>query len=263
MEKEILKVSLIQLDIKWHDVESNLMNFLRLLKNTPDDTDLILLPETFNTGFTMQTAKLAETLNGRTHQLMIDNAIQRKCAIGGSLIIEDHGKYFNRFVLVDALGNTHYYDKRHLFTMGMEDKNYVKGNKNLLVSVNGVQIMPLICYDIRFPVWSRNKDNYDILVYVANWPKVRQNVWDALLQARAIENQCYVLGVNRTGKDGNEIEYVGGSRIIGPKGQVLANLLDQEDVLNYNIDISELHQFRKRFPVLSDADYFKIIHHPE
>ena len=254
-----LQVSLVQLNIRWHDVESNIMNFLRLLKKVPEDTNLILLPETFNSGFSMQTDRLAESMNGRTHQILLDTAVERKCAIGGSLIIEDGGKYYNRFILVDSAGNTYHYDKRHLFTMGMEDRSFTAGSKKCLVSINGVQVLPLICYDLRFPVWSRNKDNYDLLVYVANWPKVRQHVWDILLKARAIENQCYVIGVNRTGKDGNEIEYLGGSKIISPKGRVLANLTDNEDVLTHTIDIDELYDFRKKFPLLPDADNFKII----
>jgi omega-amidase len=207
----------------------------------------------------MKTADLAETMNGRTHQIMTDTAIERKCSVGGSIIIKEDNKYFNRFILVDAAGNTHTYDKRHLFTMGMEDKYYAAGNKQTLVSVNGIQLMPLICYDLRFPVWSRNKHNYDVLIYVANWPKVRQYVWETLLKARAIENQCYVIGVNRTGKDGNNIEYLGGSRIVNARGHVVGNLTSEEDVLNYTLDLEDLYAFRKKFPVLPDADNFKLI----
>lgn len=259
-----LNITLIQTHLLWEDKKNNLHLFAKYLANI-EKTDIIILPEMFTTGFSMRPNLFFEDMHGYTLQWMKEQAARKKCAITGSIIIKDTNRFYNRLLWVDEQGNVSYYDKRHLFTMAGEHKHYTAGKKKLIVQYKGWNICPLICYDLRFPVWSRNKyDNgrydYDLLIYVANWPEPRNNAWKILLQARAIENLCYVAGVNRIGKDANNINHTGDSMLINFKGDVLSNI-PASQVLIQHIDISktELDSFREKFPTVADADKFNLI----
>jgi predicted amidohydrolase len=214
----------------------------------------------FTTGFTMQSAQFAERMDGKTVNWMISIADQFDAAITGSIIIEEKGAYFNRLLFVKPGGAVSYYDKSHLFGIGGEDKAYSKGTRNLIEQFREVNISFQICYDLRFPVWARNINNsYDLLINVANWPDARRGVWDTLLRARAIENQCYVVGVNRTGLDGNGILYLGDSKVVDPKGDLLTTMKEyKEGVAICEISLESLRKFRDKFPVYLDADRFEI-----
>jgi omega-amidase len=253
-----MKIVLFQPDIHWQDIERNLAKYQKLFDRYGHKNDLIILPEMFTTGFSMNCQELAEPMNGLTHQFLISSAKKYNCTITGSIIITEGQRCYNRLLWVGPNEATFIYDKRHLFSMGFEDKNYTPGNARLVINKNHVKWLPLICYDLRFPVWSRNKEHYDALIYVSNWPGVRQDTWDILLKARAIENQCYVFGVNRVGKDGNGVEYIGGSQMIDARGNVLGKLANEEGVLEVEMDMDDLHAFRKKFRVLNDADQFSI-----
>jgi len=253
-------------------------------------TEIVVLPEMFSTGFSMQPEKLAETMEGETMQWMKQVASEKKIILTGSLIIKDSSPpglggeaYYNRLVWVLPNGQVGYYDKRHLFAYADEDQHYTPGEKRLIASVKGWKINLLVCYDLRFPVWSRqasprtplqpraassfsggarreeqNALEYDVLIYVANWPERRVHAWTTLLQARAIENQCYVIGVNRTGEDGNKIHYTGESMAIDPMGEILYHKKDEDDVFTVILDRSHLEKVREKFPFWKDADGFKI-----
>lgn len=253
---ENLKVTIIQPDIVWENPGENLTNYSTTI-TAAGKTDLVILPEMFTTGFSMNSENLYELMDGPTVNWMKDTAKFNKTAIIGSLIIKENGKIYNRAVWVFPDGSVSYYDKRHLFTMGQEHLHYSSGKEKLLVEYKGWRICPLICYDLRFPVWSRNTDNIDLLIYVANWPAVRSQVWKTLLVARAIENQVFCMGVNRTGIDGYGIKYSGDSAFIDAKGN--ANFMnDQPGFMTFELNYQELHSFRKAFPVLNDRDKFTI-----
>ena len=254
MEK--LNITLLQPNIIWEVPQANLERFSEMLAPI-DNTDLIVLPEMFSTGFSMQPEKLKENMDGPSVQWMKNLAREKDTAITGSLIIEESGKVFNRMVWVFPDGKTEIYDKRHLFTMGEENQHYSAGTEKLIVKYKGWRFCPLICYDLRFPVWSRNTQNYDVLLYVANWPAVRHEVWKTLLKARAIENQAYCVGVNRVGKDGPGLDYEGDSCIIDAKGNARF-LSDKEQVASFEISMVELQKFREKFPVLNDRDLFRM-----
>ena len=260
LAKEDLTITLIQSDILWKDCDNNLINYNRLLKQLSVKTDLIVLPEMFNTGFCMEPENLAEETDGKTITWMKEKASELNCGIAGSMIISEQQKFHNRLIYTDPYGNIQWYDKRHLFRMGNEESNFVAGKNRLIVKSGEWRVCFQICYDLRFPVWSRNQDDYDILVNCANWPAARDNVWQTLLKARAIENQCYVVGVNRTGTDGNGFEYEGNSMIVDPKGNVM-KLLSGKDIKPYTITLSltELNIFRKSFPAWKDRDIFTIL----
>jgi omega-amidase len=211
----------------------------------------------FTTGFSMSPEKLKESMNGFSVEWMKKTAYEKNASVVGSLIIEENGKIFNRAVWVFPDGNYQFYDKRHLFSMGGEQFSYSAGNKKLIVDFRGWKFCPLICYDLRFPVWSRNTENYDVLIYMANWPSARHFVWKNLLIARAIENQSYCVGVNRTGNDGIGLNYSGDSALITPKG-ISDFLGEKEKVHTYELSFNELHEFRKSFPVLGDCDTFTV-----
>lgn len=225
--------------------------------NQVQHTNLIVLPEMFTTGFSMNPEKLKETMDGQAVQWMKKLADEKNAAITGSLIIEDKGKIFNRCLWVLPNGKVEFYDKRHLFTMSGEHAHYSPGNNKLVTEYLGWRFCPLICYDLRFPVWSRNTENYDVLLYMANWPSVRSHVWENLLVARAIENQAYCIGVNRVGVDGTGLHYSGKSALISPKGTA-SFIGEDETVKTFELSYSELHQFRKKFPVLHDRDAFSL-----
>ncbi len=209
--KNILKITIIQSELVWENSAQNRQVFLEKIKSISEVVDLIILPEMFTTGFTMNPEKVAETMDGETIHWLKYLAKEKNTAITGSLIIKEGNKYYNRLVFVHPTGEIKTYDKRHTFTLAGEDKIYTAGNKKLIVAYKGWKICPMICYDLRFPVWSRNTDDYNLLIYVANWPKPRITAWSTLLKARAIENMSYVVGVNRIGADDNGHEYSGNS----------------------------------------------------
>jgi omega-amidase len=256
-----LKVTLIQSDLHWENIELNLEMFSEKISIISGNTDLIILPEMFTTGFSMQTEKFAEPMNGRTVSWMKKKAKEKNCVITGSFMCSENGNFYNRLVWMRPDGTCRFYDKRHLFSMGDENDYYSPGNKKIIEEIKGWKICPLICYDLRFPVWARNAkaDPYDLLIYVANWPERRSYPWKTLLLARAIENQSYVVGLNRTGNDGNNISHSGDSAVIDPKGEIISRIPAHEEItetvlLNYD----ELAEFRKTFPVLKDADKFEV-----
>jgi predicted amidohydrolase len=247
----------------WEDKTKNLQLFDRAISGIKPGTHLIVLPEMFNTGFSMQSAQLAEPMGGPSMQWMMEKAANTNAAIAGSLIIEEDKKYYNRFVFMLPDGHYHYYDKRHLFRMGNEHLHYSPGLHSTIVNYLGWKINLQVCYDLRFPVWSRNKffdKGYDLMIYVANWPERRNSAWKTLLMARAIENQCYVLGVNRVGVDGNGVNHTGDSGIINFNGQVLhACKPNRPEVVTRVLDKEELEKYRIDFPVGLDADRFEIL----
>lgn len=255
-----LTITLVQQDIFWENPTANRAQLEEQLHDLDSCGDLILLPEAFTTGFSVKNvSEHAETMNLHTHKWMKQIAAQMNAAIGGSFFVKEDKNIFNRFVLVHPDGSTEHYDKKHLFRMGEEAESLSSGGNRLIFRLKGWRICPLICYDLRFPVWSRNKDlAYDLLVYVANWPSQRQEVWDTLLKARALENQAYVAGVNRVGKDGENIEYIGGSTLIDFKGKVQLQLGDKEGISQITLKKSELDNFREKFPVYLDFDGFTL-----
>ena len=258
-----LRVLLIQYDTVWHDPEANRERLTTLIDQA-EKTDVIVLPEMFTTGFTMASRTMAEHMDGPTHAWMQEIARETRAAICGSIIIEKAGEYYNRFLWVNPDGLTTTYDKRHLFRMADEHDHFTAGHRNVVIDYKGWKIRPQICYDLLFPVWSRNrivdgKHEYDLLINVANWPEARVAAWDTLLKARAIENHAYVIGVNRFGQDGNKIEYCGHSGVYDPKGNALAylakNLVAYATKLNY----AELASYRENFPAQLDADDFELL----
>lgn len=253
-----LVVSLIQTVQHWEDKVKNLTHFEQLIQETPS-SDLIVLPEMFNTGFSMNASNLAEDMNGEGVSWLHRMASTQKSAIAGSLIIEENSKYYNRFVLVKPDGSTQHYNKRHLFTMAGEHNTFAPGNERVIWELNGWKICPQVCYDLRFPVWSRNHNTYDLLLYPANWPKKRISHWRSLSIARAIENQCYLACVNRVGLDGNGIEYNGCSAIINYDGNTIREKVDDEAILTATLSMVDLIDRRKSFPVMDDADGFNLL----
>lgn len=229
-------------------------------------TEIVILPEMFNTGFSMNAAMLAETMDGPTVEWMRKVSAENRVILTGSLIIEDGKKFYNRLIWVMPNGDLGYYDKRHLFAYSGEDKEFSSGNKRLITSVKGWKLNMLVCYDLRFPVWARQTPvktenpgyEFDVLVYIANWPERRSHAWKTLLCARAIENQCYVIGVNRVGKDGHDIYYSGNSLVIDPLGEVLYHMADEEDIFTITLQKERLDEVRSKFPFIKDADEFTI-----
>ncbi len=256
----ILNVSLVQPDLEWERTEENFARLEKLIQAIKTPTDLIVLPELFSTGFSMNTSSLAENMAGPSMRWMKKMASSLSSCITGSLIIKEKGNHFNRLVFMYPSGEFKIYDKRHLFRMGKENEYYKPGAQRLIVELNGWQIRPLICYDLRFPVWSRNRMDYDILIYVASWPESRKEVWETLLKARAIENQSYVIGVSRIGIDGNNINHTGESMVFDYKGNQLLKLpANIETVGSVTLNKENLTRFRSTFPVYLDADKFRFI----
>jgi predicted amidohydrolase len=253
----MINVTLIQSDIIWEDRISNLKKYQEKL-NQIESTDLIILPEMFTTGFSMSPKDISEKMDGETIQWMKQNAHKMNSAICGSIIIEEDTKYFNRFIWVNPDGSIHHYDKRHLFSFAGENENYTPGNEKIIIEYKGWKICPLICYDLRFPVWSRNSEDYDLLIYVANWPDKRKSAWKSLLTARAIENQCYVIGVNRVGEDSKNY-YSGDSSLINALGETLYTNSHIEETYSNTISKYDLNKVRTQLPFLNDKDNFKII----
>ncbi|MEM1323330.1 MAG: amidohydrolase [Bacteroidota bacterium] len=253
-----LRITTIQSTLQWEDIPANLSHFTHLFAGLEGQTDLVVLPEMFSTGFSMNPAQLAEPMEGPTIGWMREQAVRLGAALCGSLIIEEEGKYYNRLVWMDAEGNSEVYDKRHLFGLGGEAKDYAAGNQRLIVDYKGWKICPLICYDLRFPVWSRNTEAYDLLIYLANWPKPRASAWRTLLRARAIENQAYVIGVNRIGEDGSGLSYRGDTAVIDFMGEALYQVSYQEDVFTTSLSYADMHALRKKLPFLADRDHFDL-----
>lgn len=255
-----LVVTIIQTDLAWEDVSKNLSKFEAKFESLTDITDVIILPEMFSTGFTMNAAQLAEFVDGPTIEWMQKQSALLNVDLVGSVIINEEDHFFNRLFWAKPNGELFTYDKRHLFRMAQEHDVYSAGTKNINVDLNGWKIRPQICYDLRFPVWSRNQggNEYDLLIYIANWPERRIEHWKSLLIARAIENQSYVVGVNRIGKDGHNVSYTGDSMIIDPLGKVLSNLRGREAVYTERLSRTVLDNFREKFPAWMDGDEFQI-----
>ena len=290
-----LSITTIQTNLHWEDKAANLQMLEQKIRGIKEKTEVVVLPEMFSTGFSMKPELLAETMEGETMQWMKRIAAEKKIILTGSIIcrgaesdLTDTDKmvqapasggvpisYYNRLIWMQPNGQYGFYDKRHCFAFSGEDEHYTAGTKRLIASVKGWKINLLVCYDLRFPVWARQTSSpnpspqaekgaggaaeYDVLIYVANWPERRIHAWKTLLQARAIENQCYVVGTNRVGDDGNNIHYSGDSMIIDPLGEVLYTKKDEEDIFTIVLDKTHLQTVREKFPFLRDADGFKII----
>jgi omega-amidase len=265
-----LRTSLIQTSLHWEDKEANLEMLQKKIEEIPEKTELIILPEMFSTGFSMDKVRLAEDMSGPTIGWMKRTAALKSSILTGSIIArEQEGEkifFYNRLIWMLPTGEFGFYDKRHLFAFGREDQHYSAGKKRLIGSVNGWKINLQVCYDLRFPVWSRQFNNgdpviqpeYDLLIIIANWPTSRVLAWRTLLQARAIENQCYVIGVNRTGMDGNGLQYPGESMIVGPLGDPIKIMGPDEEVFSCSLDREKLEETRLKFPFWRDADTFFI-----
>jgi omega-amidase len=271
-----LKVAIIQSNLHWENISANLKMFdEKISAIKKEETDVIILPEMFTTGFTMNAANCFETMNGKAMEWMKEKATQTNAAICGSLIIKENEQYFNRLIWMQTDGNLFTYDKHHLFRLSNEHKTYTAGNQRQIVDWKGWKINLNVCYDLRFPVWSRQKKaspnlskgeeeiqnyrgEYDALLYVANWPERRNTAWKALLQARAIENQCYVIGANRVGDDGNKIYHSGDSSIISPSGEIIARATNEEKIISAELSIDELIAFRRTYQFWKDADEFNL-----
>lgn len=257
-----LSFSILQTNLFWEDKGANLAHLAEKIMGIDQYTEIIVLPEMFNTGFSMQPEKYAETMDGPTIDWMRRLAETKKAIITGSLIIKEDNQFFNRLIWMLPNGELGYYDKRHLFAYAGEDQHYTPGNKRLIASVKGWKINLQICYDLRFPVWARQSkgdaSEYDVLLYVANWPEKRNHAWKTLLTARAIENQCVTIGVNRVGVDGNNIAHSGDSLIIGPLGEVLYHCAYEEEVFTITLQKEEIENVRNQFPFWKDADFFHI-----
>lgn len=286
-----LKVTTIQADLLWESVSENLSMFAEKIASIEGETDVIVLPEMFNTGFSMGSEKLAESMDGKTVLWMQTQAKKSDSVVVGSLIVkicslsgaEEKTHFYNRLVWAQPDGRLFSYDKRHLFRMAGEHNHFTAGTERLIIEYKGWRICPLVCYDLRFPVWSRNKqlsvdrcqlsgskhqttnikqqnsNVFDILIYIANWPAVRKAPWSKLLEARAIENQCYVVGVNRVGVDGTGKDYSGNSAVVSPKGEAISNIPENENcITTTNLSLEELNDFRKAFPVGLDGDDFEL-----
>jgi len=260
-----LTFSLIQTSLHWEDKSANLQILEEKIKCIKEKTQVVVLPEMFSTAFSMRPETLAETMNSETIAWMKRIAAERKIILTGSVIIEEEGHYYNRAIWMQPNGQYGCYDKRHLFAFAGEDKHYTAGKERFIASANGMKVALMVCYDLRFPVWSRQQFDeekafeYDVLIYVANWPERRNTAWKTLLQARAIENQCYVIGVNRVGKDGNDIYHSGDSMVVSPMGEVMYHKEHEEHIFTITIKKEELDEVRRKFQFWRDADAFQIL----
>lgn len=254
-----MKVALVQTKLFWESAENNRVHFTKIIDSIDQSVDLIVLPEMFCSGFSMNPDQIAESMDGETVQWMKLTAIDKNIAVTGSLAIKDNGKYYNRLLFFSPNGEFEIYNKRHLFTLAGEDIVYTKGDKKVIIDYKGFKICPQICYDLRFPVFSRNTESYDLLLYVANWPNVRINAWNILLRARAIENQCFVIGVNRIGFDKNKNQYNGHSQAIDALGNYLLEPQVADSVFVVELRKNELIAVREKLDFLSDRDSFAIL----
>lgn len=256
---KVLKVTMMQSMLYWEDPEANRKHFSKKFQEMEETTDLVVLPEMFTTGFSMEPKNLAEENEGETLQWMQAKAQKYKTAITGSVIIKDADNFYNRMFFVFPDGAYEWYDKRHRFTFARENEAYSCGAERLIVDYKGWKICPLICYDLRFPVWARNTDDYDVLIYVANWPKIRTLAWDTLLRARAIENMAYCIGVNRVGIDGNDHEYIGHSAVYDALGKQISTARFDEFTETVVLEKDHIEKNRRHFQFLKDRDQFQLL----
>ena len=253
-----LAVTLIQSDLHWENPEANRTMFTQKINQVSGQTDLIILPEMFTTGFSMSPEKLAEPMDGPTMQWLTQQANSVNAVVTGSFIAIENGQYFNRLIWMQPDGEFFIYDKKHLFTLAKEHEHYSAGQERLIVELKGWKICPLICYDLRFPVWSRNTVDYDLLIYTASWPVMRAEAWKSLLIARAIENQSFTIGVNRVGEDGGGYHYSGDSSVIDYAGKRMYCTSNMEDVFTAQLDFEKQKNFRSKLNFLADRDDFQI-----
>jgi predicted amidohydrolase len=265
-----LTITTIQANLVWEDKTANLKQLSDKIASINQPTEIVVLPEMFNTGFSMKPKLFAETMQGPTVNWMRATAMAKRVILTGSLMIEENGLYYNRLIWMLPNGELGYYDKRHRFAFAGEHEHYAPGNSRLIASVKGWKINLQICYDLRFPVWARQGElrqmadgeiapEYDVLLYVANWPERRSSAWNALLQARAIENQCYVVAVNRVGEDGNQIYHSGDTQVLNPLGEKLYHCVHEEAVHTLTLNKEDLQAVRNKFPFWRDADPFKLL----
>lgn len=252
-----LNVTLVQADIAWEDRDANLAKYDQLLENI-GNTDLVVLPEMFNTGFTMNPKNLWEDMEGPSVKWLQDKAAQLDAVVMASLIIQEEARYYNRLLWVNPDKSYSTYDKRHLFTMTEEPKHFTPGSQRLITEHQGWKFMPVVCFDLRFPVWLRNKEHYDCLIVNANWPEKRSPHWQTLLKARAIENQCYVIGVNRVGKDGNNVNFSGDSMAVNPMGDALIHMKHTKQVVQIDLPYESITKTRRHMPFLDAMDGFEV-----
>lgn len=257
----MLRITLIQTPLIWEDPEANIGLMNEALASIEEPTDLVVLPEMFTTGFSMRPEALAETMEGPSIRWMRETAKKKQYALAGSIMMQDAGKYYNTLVFMHPDGHADFYRKRHLFTLGEEQEHYTAGDRQVMIEYKGYQLLLAICYDIRFPVWLRRTPqlNYDAMLVVANWPERRNAHWKALIQARAIENQCYVAAVNRVGEDGNGVSHSGDSALINSKGEIVFQQTQLPFVKTFSMDKDETNTYRRSFNLLADADAFTLL----
>jgi omega-amidase len=253
-----LNLTLIQTELHWQDPAANRAMFAEQIAAQAAASDLILLPEMFATGFTLNAEANSEQDDGDSARWLQEMATNHKVTLCGSIVINDGGQYYNRLLWVNPDGKVQHYDKRHLFRMAGEDKKYAAGSERLIVQLGDWRICPLICYDLRFPVWSRGINEYDLLLYVANWPAPRRSAWRTLLPARAVENLCYSAGVNRIGVDGNNVPYAGDSMVTDYLGNIQGDAEDRQEALNMTLSLDKLNAYRDKFPAWKDADSYTL-----
>lgn len=259
MSESYLNITLVQCDLAWEQPDKNRQHLSDLIRQLPAETDLVVFPEMFATGFSMHVEHWAEPMDGETVSWMKQQAAEYHACIAGSLMIREGESFFNRFVFAHPDGRLDCYDKRHLFSMGEEHAHFKPGQQRKIIQIKSFRILPLVCYDLRFPVFNRNREDYDLLINTANWPATRREVWQTLLKARAIENQAYVAGVNRVGTDDSGIKYLGDTSLIDPKGKLIEVASEgQEECVSFRLAKGPLDRFRKSFPVLPDADDFHL-----
>lgn len=253
-----LKITTLQTNLIWENIDANLIQLSRKLSQLSHSTDIIILPEMFTTGFSMNPTKFAEPPNGLTLAWLKEQAKKTKAVITGSYIVQEKDHYYNRLVWMQPDGTFQTYDKKHLFSLSAEPKHYTAGKERLIVEYKGWKICPLICFDLRFPVWSRNTQSYDLLIYVANWPEKRAHHWRSLLMARAIENQVYTIGVNRVGTDGNQLYYSGDTAVIDYNGDIFVQTAHVENNSTIELDYQKQQDFRNKLRFLADRDAFTL-----
>jgi omega-amidase len=258
-----LNITLLQAALHWEDPAANRELFTQLIRDNADTSDLIVLPETFTTGFTMAAEINGEEPGGTSSQWLCKLANKHNVAICGSLVISERGEYFNRLVWAQPDGSSYTYDKRHLFRMVGEREKFTPGSQRTIINLGDWRICPLICYDLRFPVWSRGNNEFDLLIYVANWPASRKSAWETLLPARAVENLCYVAGVNRVGTDGNGVGYAGGSLISDYLSNRIALAGTNAETVRATLSLDRLNHYREKFPAWKDADSFQLTDPPK
>lgn len=253
-----MKIALIQAPLVWENPKANRNYFERKIKSVSEEIDLIILPEMFTTGFTMEPKNLWETMDGETISLLKNLAKVKGAAITGSLIIKENDKLYNRLVFVLPSGEVQNYDKRHLFSLAGEEKIYAAGKEKLIIDYLGWKICPLICYDLRFPVFARNSEEYHLLIYTANWPTQRIHAWNTLLKARAVENMAYTIGVNRIGDDANDYPHIGHSQVVDFLGEFVLEPQESEGIFEVELDKNQLLETREKYGFLDDRDEFEI-----